>query len=121
MNSNELAVALARATDLVLQFARGSLSADTFVSKYGNFYYYEAFDGHEESLAGVPAEFQLAIELHRRVQEEVVNRLALSPYSPEQLREAGRIDVPQARDTALLICAELGARAMNALLAPPTT
>lgn len=112
MSSSELASSLGRATRVVRRFVNGELSAPAFVSEYENFYYYEALDGHEKSSAQndeARARFWIAIDLHRRIQEEVVNRIALAPeFSPEVMRGAGRIGELEARERARAICAEKG-------------
>lgn len=112
MPSNELSSSLCRATRTVRRFVNGELSAAAFVSEYANFYYYEALDRHEASSARdaeARARFWIPIDLHRRIQEEVVNRIALDPgYSREALKDAGRIDALDAREMARAICAQKG-------------
>ncbi|WP_139227342.1 MULTISPECIES: hypothetical protein [unclassified Pseudoxanthomonas] len=111
MSSGELATALARSTQVVRRFISGELSAQEFISEYDNFFYFEAFDGHEASSAREyedRARRWIAIELHRRIQEEVVNSIVLSGYSQEVMRESGRIGELEARERARAICAEKG-------------
>lgn len=76
----ETEIALIEMTRLVKEFALGSVTAQDFIDRYSNLYYYEALDGHEASgllrpdiLAGLGS----AIELYRRIQEAVVNKILL--------------------------------------------
>lgn len=112
---------LAEMTLLVQSFASGSVSAREFVEKYSNFYYYEALDGHESSSALEPHDLSKlapALELHRRVQEEVVNRLALDTnFSDEQMKLAGRLTESGARLHMLKICQEFGLRGTSSAIA----
>lgn len=116
MSLSELSESLCRATRTVRRFINGELSAAAFLSEYANFYYYEALDGHEISSAQ-DAEARshnwIPIDLHRRIQEEVVNKIAVTPiYSPKVLEEAGRINEIEARERARAICAEKGLEAI---------
>jgi len=112
MTRSELSKALFQATLIVRRFVSGELSASAFVKEYANFYYYEALDGHEPSSAHDADErtrYWIPIELHRRIQKEIVNQLMLdSTYSREQLTEAGRIDETEARERTRAICADEG-------------
>lgn len=104
----------AEMTLLVQDFASGTLPAREFVEKYSNFYYYEALDGHESSSDLQPHDLRSlapAVELHRRIQEEVVNRMTPDAnFTDEQMKLAGRLTEPEARFHSLTICEELGAR-----------
>jgi hypothetical protein len=115
---DSLAKSLSDATRIVRQFVSGQSSATQFVERYSNFYYYEALDGHELSSAtSERAKHWIAIELHRQIQTEVVNRMALdSSYTKELLVESGRIDETEAREQARIICAERGLDAIFELL-----
>lgn len=112
MSQKELGQSLSLATQTLRTFVNGDISAQDFVERYANFFYYEALDGHEPSSAqnaDTRAKFWIAIDLHKRIQYEVINRLFLgSSYSPQELREAGRIDEVEARECARAICAEKG-------------
>ncbi|WP_457318179.1 hypothetical protein [Stenotrophomonas sp. P5_B8] len=118
LNDQDVEQSIYCATMLVRRFVCCEISARSFVESYGNFYYYEALDGHEASSALNPAELaklKFAVELHRRIQEQVVNALVLdSPLSAEALKAAGRLLEPDARAHAQSICAEVG---LDALLA----
>lgn len=104
--------AIIEKTRLVKDFALGSVDARQFVECYSNFYYYEALDGHEacsllwsEILMGLGP----AIELHRRIQEEVINNISFDEgFSIEVLRMAGRITPSEARERAMSICTDIG-------------
>ncbi|MGF6418249.1 hypothetical protein ABH900_001728 [Stenotrophomonas sp. AN71] len=103
-------------TRLVGSFAVGAVAAQDFIGRYSNFYYYDALDGHEASSALQPEHMQRlgrAVELHRRIQEEVVNRISLDAgYSVEALKLAGRLGPSEAQELALRICAEVGIEAI---------
>jgi len=108
----ETEAAIIEMTKLVREFALGSVDARAFVEKYSNFYYYEALDGHEASSALRPEsmmKFGPAIELHRRIQEDVVNNIMFDagPLA-EAMRMAGRLSPVEAREHALRICADVG-------------
>jgi hypothetical protein len=108
----ETEAAIIEMTKLVREFALGSVDAQVFIEKYSNFYYYEALDGHEASSALHPeSKMKLgpAIELHRRVQENVVNKISFDAgLSAEAMRMAGRLSPTEAREQALRICADVG-------------
>lgn len=108
----ETEVAIIEMKRLVREFALGSVGAEAFIEKYSNFYYYEALDGHEASSALCPksmAKLRPAIELHRRVQEEVVNNTSFDAgLSAETMMLAERLSPADAREHALRICADVG-------------
>ncbi len=112
----ETEAAIIEMTKLVKEFALGSVDARAFIEKYSNFYYYEALDGHEASSALRPESMMKlgpAIELHRRVQEDVVNKISFDAgLSAEAMRIAGRVSPAQAREHALRICADVGIEAV---------
>lgn len=101
---------------VVRNFAFGSLSARDFERQYADFYYYEALDGHEPSSALAPRELsrlRYVIELHRRVQLEVVNNLAIDAgFSSDDMKLAGRLTEQEAVKVALRICADVGVQAV---------
>jgi len=105
-------VELADMTKLVRDFALGAVSVQRFIDDYSNFYYYAALDGHEASsalCAGDVVRVGLAVELHRRIQEDVLNRVSLHPnFSTEALRMAGRSTASEALEAALRVCASVG-------------
>jgi hypothetical protein len=108
----EMETAIIEMTKLVREFALGSVNAHAFIEQYSNFYYYEALDGHEASSALHPESMMKlgpAIELHRRVQEDVVNKISFDAgLSTEAMRRAGRLSPAEARERALRICADVG-------------
>ncbi|MGE8215582.1 hypothetical protein [Stenotrophomonas sp. HMWF003] len=113
---------LIQMTRLVKEFALGAVNAQSFIDTYSNFYYYEALDGHEDSSAihaGDRVRLGPAIELHRRIQEEVVNRISFDPeFSAEALKTAGRLTAAEARALALEICADVGIEAVLSAVRP---
>jgi len=86
--------ALLRATRLVRDFLRGEHSIEYFAKEYGNFYYYEALDGHEAvgEQKHILEELRAVIAFHEKVQCEVVDLVYLGEdeYS-QQHCDAGRI------------------------------
>jgi len=108
----ETETAIIEMTKLVREFALGSVNAHAFIEQYSNFYYYESLDGHEASSALHPESMMKlgpAIELHRRVQEDVVNKISFDAgLSTEARRMAGRLSPAEAREHALRICADVG-------------
>lgn len=120
MPKDSLSESLQKATAIVMRFCLGRMSVEAFLEEYGNFYYYEALDGHEGSSGSLRRPMlRLAIELHKRIQEDVVNRVLLGSYSPQELMEAGRLDEAHARFKALEICSEVGARAIMEQISDP--
>lgn len=113
---------LIQMTRLVKEFALGAVNAQSFIDTYSSFYYYEALDGHEDSSAihaGDGVRLGPAIELHRRIQEEVVNRISFDPeFSAEALKTAGRLTTAEARALALEICADVGIEAVLSAVRP---
>ncbi|HDS0921952.1 TPA: hypothetical protein QDZ10_000398 [Stenotrophomonas maltophilia] len=116
-------VELADMTKLVRDFALGVVSAQRFMDDYSNFYYYAALDGHEASralCAGDVVRLGLAVELHRRIQEDVLNRVSLDPnFSTEALQMAGRLTASEAREAALRVCASVGIDAILSAVGRP--
>lgn len=116
MGTSDLAKSLQGATEVVKRFVDGEISAASFIESYSNYYYYEALDGHEPSSAQDVegrSKYWIAIELHRRIQEEVINRLTLSSnVSVASLHEAGLILEPEARERARAICSDKGVDAI---------
>lgn len=108
----ETEAAIIEMARLVRDFALGSVDASIFIEKYSNFYYYEALDGHESSSVLHPESMMKlgpAIELHRRVQEDVVNKISFDAgLSAEEMRMAGRLSPAEAREHALRVCADVG-------------
>ncbi|WP_313435434.1 hypothetical protein [Stenotrophomonas sp.] len=116
----EVEATLIEMTKLVREFAVGAVGAKDFIESYSSFYHYEALDGHEASSALLPEQLNglgPAIELHRRIQEEVVNRISLDGrFSVDVLEAAGRIDAFAAREVALRICADVGVEAVMLMI-----
>jgi hypothetical protein len=79
---------------LVRKCISGQLSLTDLQNSYGNFYYYEALDGHEadESQKTILEEFFSVIEFHQYVQTEVLDKVYTENSEvPEDYINAGRI------------------------------
>lgn len=98
MHSIEIKKSLLNSTILVFKVIVKDLSLKDFIKEYGNFYYYEALDGHEadETQKKNLDELKMAIQLHEKVQTQVIDLLYLEEANKEQYMEAGRIDGPEA-------------------------
>jgi len=72
------------ATELVRMCADGEIELRPFVDAYGNFYYREALDGHEGGL-DIIQRYRDAVELHQRIQEEVVNKVYIPSGAMETI------------------------------------
>lgn len=108
MTRDELVEALTDATALVVSVGNGEISPGEFLEAYGSFYYSYALDGHEshpeERLLN---ELHWAIEFHRKIQEEVLNRVNLrGARDRESLNRIGRIDLEQAGTRRSALCKE---------------
>lgn len=74
-----------------------SISLEDFLSGYSNFYYMAALDGHEAELSNQPhpaAIFPETVELHRLVQEELLDRI----FQGTGEIPSGRISMDEAID-----------------------
>ena len=97
---SELRQSLREATALIVQAAEGRLSVPDFVRLYGDFYYYEALDGHEEDdmRRALLQKYTDVIEAHRKAQTTVVDVTFLGPAAQrEQYLNAGRITAEEAK------------------------
>lgn len=89
---------LIRGTALVVGLAVGELSFEAFVERYGNFYHFNALDGHEDSwLISSSAVLDAAIGLHRAIQEDVFDRLHIGEDPSGQYAASGRIASDEAK------------------------
>lgn len=108
MTREELREALRHFTSLVVSVGKGGISLDRFLESYQSFYHYYALDGHESDaeerrLLDEQAE---AIELHRRVLEEVLNLVCTTgDWDKAALNRIGRIDREQAQQKLVELCA----------------
>lgn len=101
MYKDEIITALLSATLLIVKVLKGEITIQAFVSEYRDFYYYEALDGHEAGAEQqrVLDELQDVVELHRKVQMEVVDLVFLNEDANiQQYIDAGRITADQARE-----------------------
>ena len=104
MYKDRITTALLNASLLINKVLKGDCTFQEFVNEYGNFFYYEALDGHEANQQEQEVLSQLndAVDLHRRVQCEVID-LVCFDHSGDSARtkeylEAGRITPVQARE-----------------------
>lgn len=98
-DETELLQALRDATVLIARTIDGDLPVQAFIEKYGNFYYYEALDGHEEDAPGkrLLSKYRKLISLHEAVQTSVVDLTYVGPDEQlQQYLDAGRITVGEA-------------------------
>ena len=86
---------LLTATLLVEKMLAGECSIEDFVSKYDNFYYYEALDGHEANAEQLQVleVFRDAIDFHEEIQTKVVDLIYLGGKdNMQKYLNAGRIN-----------------------------
>ena len=110
---DELIEALAKATSLEVRAEGGEITFDDFLRAYKNFYSHYALDGHEAGSDDrrILNELDWAIELHRKVQEEVLNHVYIGgDQDRAYLNSIGRIDPEQAESRLSDLCRELGAK-----------
>ena len=99
LSKDQLKQLLLSGTQLVKDAVDGRLSFVEFLSKYDNFYYYNALDGHEDDDEGrrMLAQFSDVVVLHRCVQEEIINCAYVGENGRKaDFEAAGRIDAAQA-------------------------
>lgn len=90
----ELLESLHSATSLIDDAVRGRISVEEFVKRYGNFYYYEALDGHEadSQTKALLNKYRELVILHEEVQTSVVDLTYIGPKeNAEVFIAAGRI------------------------------
>jgi hypothetical protein len=90
----ELLESLHHATSLIDDAAKGRISVEEFVKHYGNFYYYEALDGHEadRQTRELLDKYRELVSLHEEVQTNIVDLTYLGPKEDaEEFIAAGRI------------------------------
>lgn len=109
MYRDQILTALVNATLLVVKLLRGDISLREFVKEYGNFYYYEALDGHEadDEQQKVLNELQDIIGFHEKIQIEVVDAVYFGDVG--QNTSAGRITPDQAKEHFEKLCNEYDA------------
>jgi hypothetical protein len=99
MKEADLKQILQAGTRLVLDAACKRISIPDFIREYGNFYYYNALDGHEASDEGkrLLEKYAEATRLHAEVQQCVVDLTYLGDASQkEAYLQAGRIEPDEA-------------------------
>ena len=100
MYKKKIISALLKVTLLVVNVLKGEYSIEEFVNEYGNFYYYEALDGHEadDSQKRVLDKLHNVIEFHEKVQTEIVDLTYLgNGKKSQQYIDAGLISITEAR------------------------
>ncbi len=101
MYKDRIITALLNATLLIVKILKRECTLEEFLNEYGNFYYYEALDGHEadDEQQQVLDEFREIIEFHGKVQMEVVDLVYLDDSEhAKQYINTGRITADQARE-----------------------
>ena len=84
---------------LVEHFVKHELDIEEFVKEYGNYFYYEALDGHEadEEQSVIFNEFSEAITFDQLVQQEIVDKVFIGPPELEdEYLKSGRISKSEA-------------------------
>jgi hypothetical protein len=99
MKEADLKQILRAGTRLVLDAVSKRISIPDFIREYGNFYYYNALDGHEASEEGkrLLEKYADATRLHAEVQQSVVDLTYLGDESQkDSYLRAGRIEPDEA-------------------------
>jgi hypothetical protein len=102
--------ALEQGTSLVCSLAEGRIPIGRFLQEYGDFYHYNALDGHEGAVGRIPGLDEQAsiIRLHERVQE-----IAYDVYDADAplaaYEDAGRILPGEAERRIVAVARELDA------------
>lgn len=110
MDRQQLEVILRDASVLVRMTIKDQISMHDFATRYNNFFYEYALDGHEaepeEKVALTKA--RVEVELHRRVQTEVVDLLCFKEGQElESYLAAGRITPSEGKARLVEIVDEL--------------
>jgi hypothetical protein len=97
MYKEQITASLLKATLLVTKFLKNEYSLQEFVSNYGNFFYYEALDGHEanEEQQKVLDNLKEIIDFHKKIQLEVVDRVYFGNHENLQLNNNGGRVIPE--------------------------
>ncbi len=89
---------LLNATNLVKECLDNKITLECFINSYNNYYYYEAFGWEEE--CGYPDRYlnlvRDSINFHKKIQEEIVDRIYFCEDSAGLYQKAGRINQIQA-------------------------
>ncbi len=98
---------LRTATLLVDRWRKGGCTLHEFVGEYGDYYHYEALDGHEANndQKQILAELSAFIELHKKITFDVVDAVYFGDgVTQKQLGETHRIGVDVAEKCLRDIC-----------------
>ncbi len=93
-NEDKLRASLREATGLIADAVEGRISIEEFLRQYGNFFYYEALDGHEADDEGrrLLQKYADLIALHEATQTQVVDLVFTGAKETEPVYlAAGRI------------------------------
>lgn len=100
--SDEMSGLLRAATEALQSAVKSTKNFREYVARYESFYYKYALDGHEGPVFSSPevaARMAGVVEVHRRVQEEVLNQLVdpeVAALNPQTYAAAGRLSVEDA-------------------------
>lgn len=86
---------------LVEKCVNHKLDVNQFTKEYGNFFYYEALDGHEANAeqARVFDQYRESINFHRHIQQDVVDKVYVgSCEQEEEYLKSGRISKSEANE-----------------------
>ncbi len=98
---------LRTATLLVERWRKGDCTLQELVGEYGDYYHYEALDGHEanEDQKRILAEFSEFIEPHQKITLDVVDAVYFGDeFSEKQLEETHRIGMDVAEKRLRDLC-----------------
>ena len=91
---------------LIRELIDGRLTIEELIARWDDLYYAAALDGHESDADGRArlAEMQFAVELLRRVQQDVLDQISPEDAGPAYVA-AGRIPKEHARERILeVVC-----------------
>lgn len=98
---------LRAATLLVDKWRKGDRTLQEFIGEYGDYYHYEALDGHEanEDQKQILVEFSQFIQLHEKITFDVVDAVYFGDgITEKQLEEVRRIGVDAAEKRLRDLC-----------------
>ena len=86
------------ATNLVFKLVIKELEFNDFLHKYNNFYYWIGFDElPQDEKEKLFLNFPI-INIHRKIQEDIINKVYCSDYDIDILHSLGRISIKEAID-----------------------
>jgi hypothetical protein len=116
-DKGELLEVLLDGTTLVAELVEGKVSVEDFLRTYGNFYYYNALDGHEATpeQRGVLEDYAEVCRLHERVQG-IVDLVYAGDEPNPQYEAAGRILGDEAARRIVSLAEEVGVSSLLSTL-----